>query len=84
MQHETDALQDHPKTPGAGHEERLAVKRETSVLSSHDAARLTAGSYQVGLYEASKARVKALEEEVVALKANAAAALKLKSFNSHL
>ena len=73
-QHEIDALQDHLKTPAAGHEESLAVQRETSVLSSHEVALLAAASYHAGLYEASKARVKALEEEVVALKANAAAA----------
>jgi hypothetical protein len=74
LQHETDALQDHLKTPAAGHEESLAVQRETSVLSRYDVALLAAGSHQAGLYEVSKARVKALEEEIVALQANAAAA----------
>jgi hypothetical protein len=75
LQHEIGALQDHlDKTPAVGHEEILAVQRETSVLSSHEVALLEAGSYHAGLYEASTARVKELEEEIVTLKANAAAA----------
>ena len=56
MQHEIGALQDHlDKTPAVGHEEILAVQRETSVLSSHEVALLAAGSYHPGLYESSTA-----------------------------
>ena len=53
MQHDTDALQDHLKTPAVGHEERLAVQRETIVLSSHEVALLAAGRYHTGFFEVS-------------------------------
>ncbi len=55
MQHEIDALQDHlDKTPAVGHEEILAVQRETSVLSSQEVALLVAGAVTEGSMRAAQ------------------------------